>query len=384
MRPPLRILAICNYPSETRPAHQVFVRALLMEMRSLGAEITVIAPESHWNRAKTGTGFRLPPERDDRDGLTIRRPRYLTYSNIRLPFGGHTSRWGNAAYARSALRQARTLTGGFDFCLGYFLYPQGQAAARIGAALGIPAVVSLGESTFGRYESAYNRHEISRLFGSLAGVIANSPLLRDRCVENYGLTPEQLRVFPNGVDEALFHPHDRGEARRKLGLPQDRPILIFTGQFIERKGPLRVLKAVQSRPDIGAVFLGYGPQAPRGPQVLHQGPVPHDQVPLWLSAADLFVLPTLNEGFSNAILEALACGLPVISSDLPFNHGLLDEQVAILLDPQDPEALRAAITMLVDCPDRRKAMSQAARVRAGAFSLTSRARGILEYLETLC
>jgi len=384
MNPRLRLLAICNYPSETRPAHQVFVRALLLEMKALGLDITVIAPESRWNGAKSGTGFRLPPPVDDRDGIQVRRPRYLTYSNLKLPFGGSTSRWGNDAYARTVLRQVRRLDSRFDFCLGYFLYPQGYAAARVAAALGIPAAVSLGESTFDRYENTYRLEEIGRLLARFSGVISNSPLLRDRCTDLYGLATEKVRVIPNGVDEGIFHPRDRARAREQLRLPLDRPILIFTGQFIERKGPLRVLEAIQSRPEIGAVFLGYGPQVPRGPQVVFQGPVPHDQVPLWLSAADLFVLPTLNEGFSNAILEALACGLPVVSSDLPFNHSFLDEQVAILVDPRDIKALETAVAALVDSPERREAMSRAALQRSVSFRLSERARCIVEFMESLC
>ncbi|MGE5251973.1 MAG: glycosyltransferase [Bacteroidota bacterium] len=384
MKPAPRLLAICNYPSETRPAHQVFVRALLLEMRSLGADITVIAPESRWNQAKARTGFRLPSLLDERDGLPVHRPRYMTYSNIRLPWGGTTSRWGVDAYARAVLNRARKLPGKFDFCMGHFLYPQGFAAARVGAELGIPTVVSLGESSFDRYESTYQAAEITRLFGQFSGVISNSRLLRDRSVELYGLAPENVRVLPNGVDEELFYPRGRASARRELGLPPDRPIVIFTGQFIQRKGPMRVLQAIQPRPEIGAVFLGYGPQAPQGPQVLHQGEVPHEDVPLWLSAADLFVLPTLNEGCSNSILEALFCGLPVVSSDLPFNQDILNEQVSIMVDPRDVNALGQAIFALVDSPERREAMGKAALLRSNSFRLADRARHVLQFLEGLC
>jgi glycosyltransferase involved in cell wall biosynthesis len=186
------------------------------------------------------------------------------------------------------------------------------------------------------------------------------------------------------VNEQLFHPRHRQSARQHCQLPLDRPIIIFVGQFTERKGPLRVLEAIRSRPEIGAVFLGYGPQVPKGAQVLFQGEVPHEDVPMWLSAADLFVLPTLDEGCSNAILEALFCGLPVVSSDLPFNHGILDGNVAILVDPQDVGALGQGISSLLDEPERRTAMHQAALLRSQSFRLTDRARGILTFLSTLC
>jgi len=117
--------------------------------------------------------------------------------------------------------------------------------------------------------------------------------------------------------------------------------------------------------------------------VLHKGAVPHEQVPEWLSAADLFVLPTLAEGNSNALLEAMACGLPVISSDRPFNKGLVDSSVGVLVDPTDPGAIREAIRQLVADPARRLALGKAAVERARGRSLTDRAERILGWLEAL-
>ena len=379
----LRLLTIGNYPSDNRPAHQVFVRALLREMVAMCVDVSVVAPEPMWNLVKAKTGFRLAPRFERRDGIPVHRPRYLTYSTIASSLGSGTRSWSVNAHVRAVLREAKKLSGPFDLCYGHFLYPQGFAAAEVGDALGIPAVVSLGESSFSRYENAFDRDDISRLLGRFAGVIANSPMIKEHCVQNYGLPEEKVRVFPNGVNEQHFYPRDRQLARQACGLPLDRPIVVFVGQLIERKGPLRVLEAIRSRPEIGAVFLGDGPQAPKGAQVLYQGSVPHEQIPLWLSAADMFVLPTLDEGCSNAILEALFCGLPVVSSDLPFNRGVIDEHVALLVDPRDVRALGQAIATLVDHPERRAEMSRAALRRSQSFHLADRASRILAFLQDI-
>jgi glycosyltransferase involved in cell wall biosynthesis len=104
--------------------------------------------------------------------------------------------------------------------------------------------------------------------------------------------------------------------------------------------------------------------------------VPHEDVPVWLSAADLFVLPTLDEGCSNALLEALACGLPVVTSDRPFNRAVVDESVARLVEPRDPAAIGAAIAALVDRPEERAKLAGAALAHARAFSLERRAARI--------
>jgi glycosyltransferase involved in cell wall biosynthesis len=141
------------------------------------------------------------------------------------------------------------------------------------------------------------------------------------------------------------------------------------------------MQAIRARPEIGAVFLGRGPQEPQGPQVLFAGAVPHEEVPVWLSAADLFVLPTLDEGCSNALLEALACGLPVVTSDRPFNRAVVDESMALLVEPSDPAALGAAIATLVERPSLRASLGAAARAHAAAFRLERRAARILALLD---
>lgn len=376
----LRLLAICNYPSDTRPALQVFVRALLLELAGLGVDVTVIAPESYSNLAKRGSKFSLAPARETRDDIPVHRPRHVTLSRFPLPFGLHTARLSARSYVRAVSREVERIGGTYDVCLGHFLYPHALAAAEVGSGLGIPAVASLGESSFDRYTSVYEAKEIAQLLGRFTGVVSNSTLIKDDCVREYGLAEEKVRVFPNGVNEKRFMRMDQGAARRRLGLPPDRPIVISVGQFIERKGPLRILEAIQTRPEVGAVFLGYGPQVPTGPQVLFQGSVRHEDVPVWLNAADAFVLPTLDEGCSNAILEAISCGLPVVSSDLPFNQNILNDSVAVLVDPLDVGAIGDAIFSLIDDPPRMQRMKESALEHAQSFRLQDRARRILSFL----
>ena len=371
----LRLLALCGYPSDLHPTHQPFVRALLRALAAQGAEPTVLAPETWWRR-------RRAPRRELREGLPVHRPGFPSFSSVRLPGLGSTRRWSDAAYRRAALRASRAL-GPFDLCFAHFLFPHGQAAAALAGRLRIPAVLSLGESSFRRYEVAYGAREMSALLGRFALVVANSPVIEAQLVERFAVTRERIHVLPNGVDERVFFPRERAAARRRLGLPAERPIVAFVGHWNERKGPLRVLEAIRGRPDVGAVFLGRGPQRPEGPQVLFAGAVPPEDVPVWLSAADVFALPTHDEGCSNALLEALACGLPVVTSDRPFNRAVVDESMARLVEPSDPAALGAAIAALVDRPALRAALGAAALRHAAAFRLERRAARILALLEAV-
>ena len=380
MSNPLRILAVCGYPSDTKPAYEVFVPTFLQELGECGASVEVINPQSVWNLAKHGSARRLAPRFEIRDGIPISRPLYTSYSNIPVPFAGSTRILSDRSYARAAIRGFNQRDGSFDLCFGHFIYPHAFAALKIARRLGIPAVASLGESSFKRYERAYDPATIGSLLERFHGVYTNSPLLRDHCVDQFGLCADQVPVFPNGVSRD-FYPRDREEARRQCGLPLDRPIVAFVGRLIESKGPLRLVEAIRLRPEIGAIFLGVGPHKPEGPQVLFQGSVRHEDVPVWLSAADVFALPTLAEGCSNAILEALSCGLPVISSDLPFNRAILDNETALLVDPRNTHDIGRAIAGLVDSTERRTQLSEAALEHAAQFSLRDRARLVLEFME---
>ncbi|MCH7564039.1 MAG: glycosyltransferase, partial [Gemmatimonadetes bacterium] len=159
-----------------------------------------------------------------------------------------------------------------------------------------------------------------------------------------------------------FYPRPRAEMRRKLGLPMDRPIVAFTGHFHERKGPPRLLGAIRTRPEIGAVFLGSGPMTPKGAQVLFSGAVPHQEVPDWLGAADIFVLPTLAEGNCNAIMEAMACGLPVVASDSGEMPKVVGD-AGLIVPEGDAQALARALAALAESPERRRRIGEAGRVR---------------------
>jgi glycosyltransferase involved in cell wall biosynthesis len=152
-----------------------------------------------------------------------------------------------------------------------------------------------------------------------------------------------------------------------LGLPQDVPLAVFCGHFDARKGPLRVLEAVR-RLGIQGVFLGSnGPDRPAGQGVAFVGSVPNAQLPRWLCAANCFVLPSRSEGMSNAILEALACGLPIVASDRCFNTAFLNSTCAALVDPNDPDDIADGIT---HCLKPAVASKMAAASRALAMTLT--------------
>ena len=158
---------------------------------------------------------------------------------------------------------------------------------------------------------------VSAFFDRLAGrgkiVVAVSDSVRREAGRHYGLG---ARVIPNSVDTSLFRPLDRARARGELGLPAEATIGLFVGRAEYAKGFDVFLEVARQMPDILFVHVGSG--EPREPNVRAVLRVPHTEMPRYYSAADFLFLPSRYEGFNLSILEALACGLPIVVSQAAY------------------------------------------------------------------
>jgi len=199
-------------------------------------------------------------------------------------------------------------------------------------------------------------------------------------VRELELPAEKIGVFPNGTNLSAFRPMERQAARERLGLPQDRFLVAAAGNFLEKKGIVRVGQAIEGLAGVSGVFAGSGPVPPTASNMALCRRVAHEDMPALLSACDVFVLPTLIEGSCNALVEAMACGLPIISSSGEFNDDVLDERMSIRIDPLDVAAARAAIVRLRDDSALRARMAAEALRRARLFDVDDRARRMLAFM----
>ena len=194
-------------------------------------------------------------------------------------------------------------------------------------------------------------------------------------------------VLPNSINESIFRKINKVEARNKLNISRDSFVIAFCGRFNNRKGAFRLEQALNmiDDPDIKSVFIGMPEtgqsRKPSCKGIHFCGSLPHEKVALYLNAADVFVLPSLAEGCSNSIVEALACGLPIISSDLSFNYDILDNSNAILIDPNNVEAIKNAILKLRDNDELREGMAVNSLCKVKDLTIEKRVSRIVNFIK---
>jgi len=373
------------YPTKTNNGC-VFAKHLIYAVADLGYECTVIAPNIISKSAFKKVN-RVPYERVEHtekgNEIRIYTPFYLHCSShksaMKLSMNNHY---------RAALKTIRRQDIRPDVVYGHFIYQCGLTAARIGEALNIPAYCACGENSLrlvkGKkpYDTGLKHGNWKDIIAKLSGIVCVSGNNKSLLLNNGFVDADmKMDVFPNGVDGNIFRPMDKKTCRNHLGLPEDAFIVAYTGAFTVNKGADRLNEALKSCQDTYALFMGQGPIDPDCENILWKGRVPNSQVAKYLNAADVFVLPTKGEGCCNAIVEALACGLPVVSSDLPFNDDILNENNSLRIDVENVQQIRNSIERLRTDKELREKLTKGAGMSAQHLNIETRARKILEFME---
>lgn len=316
----MKILAIvANFPSLTAPYSGIFIQRTLLELSRMGAEVTVIAPQK-WHDKRM-------PTFSCENGLNIYRPLYLSLGAKQI-FNFNTIKVTHRNFIKTVLRRSKKINFTPDFVYSHFLMPAGKSSIKVAQYFGVDVFCSLGESDILNYERFYRKEQLQKIYNQFKKLLPNSLQIKNTILTRYVLGENQITYIPNGIDSTVFYPMDKMDCRKKLGLPENEKIVIFVGGFIERKGPLRVLEACKKTSyKLKMIFIGEGPQKPKDPDILYAGKINPNEIPLFLNSSDVFVLPTKNEGMPNAILEAMACNIPIVTSNIAVNKIILEEYV---------------------------------------------------------
>jgi glycosyltransferase involved in cell wall biosynthesis len=378
----LRVLTLSTlYPDRARPTFGGFVERQTWALA--GREGLAVAVAS-------GTGQPLwplslhPHYRQRR--VSRRWQVYNELEVLRVPFRIWPGRPGGAgrALARAVLPAMRGQ--GFDVIDAEFFWPDGVAAMHLSRALGIPFSVKARGSDIHHWGSVPEvREQMLDAAKEAGGLLAVSAALK-RSMEELGMAGEKIRVHYTGIDLNRFRPTDRPAAKAALGI--EGPLLVSAGALIPLKGQALVIEALAAIPEATLILVGDGPERarlealarPLGKRVRFLGNRPHGELPGLLAAADAMVLPSEREGLANVWVEALACGTPLVITDVGGAREVVDRPEAGRLVAREAAAIAEGVRAILAAPP------EPAQVRKAAerFSWDRNAAELEAHLAGLC
>jgi glycosyltransferase involved in cell wall biosynthesis len=335
--------------------------ALARGLAQLGAEVHVVT------RPAPGR-----PPREEGEGFTVHR--------AGLAGGGPAA---TVAYVALAARAVASLGDRIAVVHAHQLLSPASAALLVRTLRGTPFVATahasgaVGDVASLARQGPVGRARLLALRRLAAAFVAVSDPIRDE-LAGAGVPGERIRSIPNGVDTRRFSPPasdaERRRLRRALALPPV-PVVVYSGRLAPEKGVDLLVDAWAHARRLGVLgtlcLVGEGPERPalerRARDLGVLGAVRFagtagDVLP-WLHAADAFVLPSRQEGTSVALLEAMACGVPVVATDVGGTRAAAGE-AALLVPPDEPAPLAEALRSVLEAPEQARALGRAGRARA--------------------
>jgi len=342
----MKILIITNlFPNNLEPARGTYNKQQITELSKL-CELKVIAPLPWHSHSKV-------KEREIIAGIEVFHTRYfMTPKLFRSLYG--------FLFFFSLLKKVKKIYRDFKFDLIYspWAYPDGYGSFLIAKKLRVPIIIGILGSDINIFTQYFLRRKmISCALKRSDGVIAVSTPLKERAV-SIGVPSEKISVIKNGVDTNLFKPMARERCRQKLGLGLDKKIILFIGNLVPVKGINYLIDAFSGisgkHENIELVIVGEGYVKKRllrqvnklslSDKVRFIPNKPHNEIPLLINACDVFCLPSLNEGCPNVLLEALACGKPVVATNVGGISEIISSQdYGILVPPKNSTELSVAL-----------------------------------------
>lgn len=372
------------YPNAADPTNALFVEQRLRKLvaaHPVQARVVAPVPWFPWGGRRFGryAKFARAPQREERHGIAVIHPRYLVLPKV----GMLGAPLVLALAARRTLDEIRGSGWDFDLIDAHYYYPDGVAAALLGRWYRKPVVITARGSDINLIpRNPVARRMILWAARQAAASITVCAALRDELVR-LGAEAKKISVLRNGVDLELFRPLDRSEARKRLG--ETGPLLLSVGHLNQRKGHHLVIEALRDLREYRLMIVGDGEMAGAlrnqaaqlgvAHRVRFVGAVTQQQLPTYFSAADILVLASSREGWANVLLESMACGTPVVATDVWGTREVVAQRAAgVLVKDVSAAAIAAGVQALARAyPDR-----AATRAYAEGFSWDATSAGQLE------
>lgn len=339
---PLRLLTFTTlYPHAGLPTQGVFVENRLRHLVGTGrATSTVLAPvpwfPSRHPRFGAWSRFAVADADEVRHGLRVLHPRYAVIPKVGMSVAPA------ALYATAVRAIRRLLQQGLvvDAIDAHYLFPDGVVAVALGRRFGLPVVMTARGSDVTQLPKFASPGRMIRGAMLAADALISVSLGLKKAMVELGADADRITVLRNGVDLVQFRPPegDAGRASLRAELGIEGPTLLSVGHLIERKGHHHVVAALKELPGWRLIIVGEGPKRAKlenlaarlgvADRVRLTGGLPHAELSRYYGAADMLVLASSREGWANVLLESMACGTPVVASDIPGNDEVVQRPEA--------------------------------------------------------
>jgi glycosyltransferase involved in cell wall biosynthesis len=383
----LRVLTLSSlFPNGARPYAGGFVeRQTLALAKRPDVAVKVVAPLGlpyfPWSLERRWRALRKLPKVEVWKGLEVHRPQYRLLHRFPRLLPGEI--------ARRLLPVLRDIRRDFPFDVidAQVFWPDGPAAMRLAKALDVPfSIKGRGDDILHWGRQAATAGLLKEAGEGTRGLLAVSGGLRDRMIE-LGMPGDKIAVHYTGVDRSVFRLRERSSAKAMLKVKG--PLLLSVGNLISRKGHRFAIDAAAALDDSTLWIVGGGPDAAElqaridklglGDRVRLIGHSPHVMLPVLLAAAAATILATSGEGLANVWVESLACGTPVVTTDVSGAREAIDRPEAGRIVARDPAAIAAAVReLLADPPDPEKV-----RAASDKFSWEANAEQLEAHLRRL-
>jgi teichuronic acid biosynthesis glycosyltransferase TuaC len=384
----MRVLILSTlFPSVGRTRFGTFVEKRALTLAQMpGVDIRIVAPIGlpplglhYLPKYKV---HRMAPNFEIWEGMPVWRPHYT-----HLPFT--EARHDPGSMARAVRPILKKIRGEFDFDVidAQYFFPDAVAAAELAAEFNVPVTASARGSDINYWAQLKHPRELINKAGKkLTGMIAVSEKLRQTMIAS-GLDGDRIEVIRPGVDQNVFHPQDRGKAKSILRV--NGPLIVSVGSIDANKGQSFVIDALPQMPGINYIMAGEGPLRGQleskvaalelGDRVRFLGNIGQNNISQLLAAADVMVLPSANEGLSNAWLEALASGTPIVICDAGGAREVLVDPMQGEIVSRDVGAIAGGIARVLANNPNREAISRTVK----HYTWEGKAQALLDHYQRL-
>ena len=302
-------------------------------------KLPFVAPRSFLD-GQVGPDYRV-------DGLEVETFTYPVFPLISRAINGHVS---------SHLLTPRVAAFKPDIVLAYWVYPDGYAALRTARRLGVPCVVgALGSDIHVR--SGISDRMTRKTIEGIDALLTVSEAMRQTSIRDFGAKPEHVHTIVNGFNTSVFYPRDQAAIRQQFGIAANEQMIVYVGRFVEAKGMRELIEAFQAMAQenskVSLALIGDGVMKSEllglvqatglQDRVRIPGGQPPEQVAEWICASDVLTLPSWSEGYPNVVVEGLACGRPVVATDVGGTREILHADNGILIEPRKADVLKKAL-----------------------------------------